>query len=92
MFFFYVITKFLFSLSDCIWYVFIIYTCTHDGNMVAASRDRRKNGKIFSRILVHAGARFISGLVEGWKENITYSVKIKVYFGINNIEISLKIR
>lgn len=68
--------------------------------MAAASRDRRKNGKIFSRILVHAGARFISGLVEGWKKksniireyHLFSKNKSLIFFGFNNIEISLKIR
>lgn len=40
-------------------------TWTQDGKTPAASLDLRKIGKIFSRILVHAGVRFSSGLVGG---------------------------
>lgn len=51
------------------WYLLLNYeapyTWTHDGKTQAASLDLRKIGKIFSRILVHAGVRFSSGLVGG---------------------------
>lgn len=40
-------------------------TWTQDGKTPAASLDLRKIGKILSRILVHAGVRFCSGLVGG---------------------------
>lgn len=51
------------------WYLLLNYeapyTWTHDGKTQAASLDLRKIEKIFSRILVHAGVRFSSGLVGG---------------------------